>query len=450
MSQERSTVAPLSGLLNSSLQGIPGTRGFFFQAPIFRTEGFGGGNSITLKVVGPVNDEVVAASEVVMGKLIQVFQDFPRPDPANFNIGRPELRIVPDRERAGLAGVPETSVRTMAQVAVDGQIVGDYRYGGRAIDLTVLSNRPREETFVEDLDQVPLATRDGRIVPLSSVVQTVASTAPQQINRSEEQSAIAFTITLPPSISLSAATELIDNEVEKPLRDAGILGPGIRLQLTGSADKLQGFMAAFIPGFVLAAAVTYLLLAALMENWIYPIVIILTVPFAMAGGLVALAMLHAVDPLAKLDVLTMLGFVILIGTVINNPILIVYQALNFWRDGMERNEAIARSTQTRVRPIFMSVVTSLASLAPLVIFAGAGSELYRGLGAVIIGGLAVSTVVTLLITPTMLSLFMDFMKLVRREPDYRQGAGAPGSRFGKSSPAGNGDGEPLLAEPLGV
>ena len=450
MSQDRTLVAPLSGLMTSSLQGIPGTRGFFFQSPIFRTEGFAGGNSITLKVVGPVNDEVVRASEIVMGKLIEVFQDFPRPDPANFNIGRAELRIVPDRERAGLTGVPETSVRTMAQVAVDGQIVGDYRYGGRAIDLTVMTNRPRNETYVEELDQVPIATRDGRVVPLSSVVRMVPSTAPQQINRSEEQSAISFTISLPPSVSLGEATQRIENQVEGPLREAGLISPSIRLQLTGSADKLQAFMRAFLPGFALAALVTYLLLAALMENWVYPIVIILTVPFAMAGGLVALALLHSVDPLAKLDVLTMLGFVILIGTVVNNPILIVYQALNFWRDGMPRNEAIARATQTRVRPIFMSVITSLASMLPLVIFVGAGSELYRGLGAVIVGGLAVSTVVTLFITPTLLSLFMDFMKLLRREPDYRRDAGTPSPRFGKAAPAGNGDGEPMLVDPAGV
>lgn len=449
MSQDRENVAPLGGLLNGSLQGIPGTRGFFFQAPIFRTEGFGGGNSITLKVIGPVNDQVVGASEIIMGKLIEVFQDFPRPEPANFNIGRPELRIVPDRERAGLAGVPETSVRTMSQVAVDGQIIGDYRFGGRAIDLTVLTNRPRESTYVENLDDVPLATRDGRIVPLSSVVQMIASTAPQQIDRTEEQSSIAFSINLPPSVSLGEATALIDDQVEKPLREAGLIPPGVRLQMTGSANKLQGFYDAFKWGFVLAAVVTYLLLAALMENWIYPLVIILSVPFAMAGGLLGLAILHWVDPTVKLDVLTMLGFIILIGTIINNPILIVYQALNFWRAGMPRNEAIARSTQSRVRPIFMSVTTSLASLAPLVVFAGAGSELYRGLGAVIIGGLAVSTVLTLILTPTLMSLTMDFMRLLRQEPDYGH-APPPSSPQHPPRREREVNGQPLLAEPVAM
>jgi HAE1 family hydrophobic/amphiphilic exporter-1 len=103
----------------------------------------------------------------------------------------------------------------------------------------------------------------------------------------------------------------------------------------------------------------------------------------------------------------MLGFVILIGTIVNNPILIVHQALNYLREGMDRRRAIALSTQTRVRPIFMSVITSVAGMAPLVVFGGAGSELYRGLGAVVIGGLLVSTVFTLVLTPALMSLMLD-------------------------------------------
>lgn len=424
-SQDRANVAALSGPLNDSVQGIPGTNGFFAQAPIFNTGGgFGSGNSITLKVIGDDNDTVVAASGAVMGKLMEVFNDFPLPDPNNFNLGRSEIRIDPARERAALAKVPEASIRSMAQVAVDGQIIGDYRYGGRAIDLSVLTSRPRDETYTEDLSGVPLATIDGSIVPLASVADFIRSTAPQQINRTEEQNSVSFTINLPPTVSVGEATKKIYTQVEEPLRAAGVLPPGVRLDLTGSAAKLQSFMLAFLPGLLLAALVTYLLLAALLESFIYPIAIILSVPFALAGGLLGLAILHWFDPQVKLDVLTMLGFVILIGTIVNNPILIVYQALNFIRDGMEWHEAIAHSAQTRVRPIFMSVVTTIAGLAPLVIFAGAGSELYRGLGAVIIGGLAVSTVLTLLLTPALMSLLMDVMTLLSR-PVTRQVPSAP-------------------------
>ncbi len=175
--------------------------------------------------------------------------------------------------------------------------------------------------------------------------------------------------------------------------------------------------------FGMAALLTYLILAALFGSWLHPFVIIMSVPFALAGGFVGLWALHAQGG-ALLDVLTMLGFVILIGTIVNNPILIVHQALNYMRnEGMDRRRAIALSTQTRVRPIFMSVITSVAGMAPLVLGGGAGSELYRGLGAVVVGGLIVSTVFTLFLTPTLMSLMMDMQEAVQRM--FRGGGRAP-------------------------
>jgi HAE1 family hydrophobic/amphiphilic exporter-1 len=259
------------------------------------------------------------------------------------------------------------------------------------------------------------------------VVDLIATTAPQQINRVEEMPAVLFNVQLPPGMTTQEAEQVIATQVEGPLRAAGVLPPSVRLNPSGAADKLRDFLISFRPGFVLAALVTYLLLASLFENFIYPLVVIMSVPFAMVGGFLGLAILHAYDSQYVLNVLTMLGFVILIGTIVNNPILIVHQALNFRSQGMDRNQAIARSTQTRVRPIFMSVTTTVAGLAPLVLFAGAGSELYRGLGAVLVGGLVLSTIFTLLLTPTLMSLLMDVQSLVRRLLGRQDGDRTPPS-----------------------
>jgi HAE1 family hydrophobic/amphiphilic exporter-1 len=186
--------------------------------------------------------------------------------------------------------------------------------------------------------------------------------------------------------------------------------------------------------------ITYLLLAALFESWLHPFVIIMSVPFALVGGFLALRIMHEIQPTILLDVLTMLGFVILIGTIVNNPILIVHQALNYIRnEGMERNRAIALSTQTRVRPIFMSVITSVAGMTPLVVLPGAGTELYRGLGAVVVGGLLVSTVFTLVLTPALMSLMMDLQDIARRA--LGRGRPAAVTPAGPVEPSdGNGDG----------
>ena len=193
----------------------------------------------------------------------------------------------------------------------------------------------------------------------------------------------------------------------RPLRDSGQLDGGYQLTLAGTADKLRQTWSALRFNILLALLITYLLMAALFESWLYPFVIILSVPLGAVGGVLGLNLLNQFV-LQPLDVLTMLGFVILIGTVVNNPILIVHQSLNHMREErMSPREAILASVRTRVRPIFMTTTTTVLGLLPLVLFPGAGSELYRGLGSVVLGGLVVSTVFTLVFVPALFGLTMD-------------------------------------------
>lgn len=423
-SKNMDNVKPLSYLFGDATRGVPGVMAFPNQMQIFRVGGIG--QSIQLNISGPNLDSVRNAAAATQGMMMQKFGRFVRAEPQNFNLGRAETQLRVNRERAASAGVPASTVRRLAQVAVDGQIVGDYRGEGRSIDLTVVSADARAG-HVEDLRDLPLATPDGRVVPLASVVDFVQTTAPQQISRIEEQPAVRLNLTLASKgETISEVTEQLMSGVVEPLRQAGAIAPGMTVRVAGSADKLEQFKRAFIPGFLLAAVITYLLLAALFESWLHPFVIIMSVPFALVGGFFGLWILHQTSG-QTLDVLTMLGFVILIGTIVNNPILIVHQALNYIRnEQMERQHAIALSAQTRVRPIFMSVVTSVAGMAPLVVFGGAGSELYRGLGAVVIGGLLVSTFFTLLLTPALMSLMMDLQAGIKRL--FTRGDGGDGGR----------------------
>jgi HAE1 family hydrophobic/amphiphilic exporter-1 len=192
-----------------------------------------------------------------------------------------------------------------------------------------------------------------------------------------------------------------------------LLGGLYKANLAGTADKLQEARESLQWNFILAIAIAYLLMAALFESFLYPIVIMFSVPLAAVGGFVGLRVLNLFT-LQAMDVLTMLGFVILIGTVINNAILIVHQTLNNMRESkMESRQALIESVRTRIRPIFMSVSTTVFAMLPLVVFPGAGSELYRGLGSVVLGGLIVSTIFTLLLIPAVFSLVMDIKARVR-------------------------------------
>jgi len=180
---------------------------------------------------------------------------------------------------------------------------------------------------------------------------------------------------------------------------------------SGVADKLTQTRKSLQWNFVLAAAIAYLLMAALFGNFIYPLIIMFTLPLAAVGGLLGLKGVNEWIGPQPLDILTMLGFVILIGVVVNNAILIVHQALNNIRyNGMAHREAVLESTRTRLRPIYMSAATSVFGMLPLVLVPGPGSEFYRGLGSVVLGGLAFSTVFTVFVIPALLMFFIRMEK----------------------------------------
>jgi HAE1 family hydrophobic/amphiphilic exporter-1 len=230
-----------------------------------------------------------------------------------------------------------------------------------------------------------------------------------QIDRLEKKRNIRLEITPPVSVPLQTAIDTIRSTCDNLLASGQI--KDVTLDLGGNADKLEDTFDALKWNLLLALMITYLLMAALFENFLYPLIIMFSVPLAAAGGLLGLRLVDAFIAPQPLDVLTMLGFIILIGTVVNNAILIVHQSLNNVRNKeMEGMQAISESVRTRIRPIFMSAFTSIFGLMPLVLATGSGSELYRGIGSVLLGGLAVSTVFTLFVIPALLAFFIGFEK----------------------------------------
>jgi HAE1 family hydrophobic/amphiphilic exporter-1 len=223
-----------------------------------------------------------------------------------------------------------------------------------------------------------------------------------QIRHLERQRTITLEVTPPFSIPLQEAMEIITSRVIGPMAGQDMLR-GTEVGQSGVADKLTETRRTLQWNFILAAVIAYLLMAALFGNFIYPLVIMFTLPLAAVGGLLGLKLVNWFIAPQPLDILTMLGFVILIGIVVNNAILIVHQALNNIRfNGMLHREAVMESTRTRLRPIYMSAATSVFGMLPLVLIPGPGSEFYRGLGSVVLGGLAVSTIFTVFVIPALL------------------------------------------------
>ncbi len=223
-----------------------------------------------------------------------------------------------------------------------------------------------------------------------------------RIRHLERDRTVTLQVTPPTTMPLQTAMEIIDKQIIPQVDKMGLL-EGLQVNMSGAADKLVETRKVLQWDFLLAALIAYLLMASLFGNFIYPLIIMLSVPLAGAGGFIGLKLLNIFITPQPMDVLTMLGFVILIGVVVNNAILIVHQSLNNFHDhGMDYREAVLESTRSRLRPIYMSATTSIFGMLPLVLIPGAGTELYRGLGSVILGGLAVSTVFTIFVIPAIL------------------------------------------------
>jgi HAE1 family hydrophobic/amphiphilic exporter-1 len=391
---------------------LPGTFAVAKQSSLFE-QGLTAGRTIEVEITGPDLNRLVALGGQVLGKSSQLLEGAQvRPVPS-LDLSSPEIHVRPRLLPAADMQISSASLGFGANALVDGAYVGDYYLDGKKIDLTVIG----EKRFVEnsqDIESLPVATPDGKLVPLKALVDIQLASGPEQINHREKVRAITIEVSPPPNIALEDAMDRIESEVVRPLVESGQLKGGYQINLAGTADKLKGTWQALRFNLFLALLITYLLMAALFESWLYPLVIIFSVPLGAVGGLLGLQVLN-LWVLQPLDVLTMLGFVILIGTVVNNPILIVHQSLNHMReDQASPRDAILMSVRSRVRPIFMTTMTTVLGLLPLVLFPGSGSELYRGLGSVILGGLLVSTLVTLVLVPTLFSLAIDLKSMVVR------------------------------------
>jgi HAE1 family hydrophobic/amphiphilic exporter-1 len=235
-----------------------------------------------------------------------------------------------------------------------------------------------------------------------------------EIRHLERDRTISLQVTPPPEITIQEAMETVRERITPRLEEQGMLDR-VDLGMSGTADKLTQTRRALQWNFVLAAAIVYLLMSALFGNFVYPLIIMVTIPMASAGGFLGLKLVNLFIAAQPLDILTMLGFIILVGVVVNNAILIVHQTLNNIRfEGLDYQTAILEAARTRLRPIYMSAATSILGMSPLVLWPGPGSELYRGLGSVVLGGLALSTLFTVFMIP---ALLMFFIRMERRPAD---------------------------------
>jgi HAE1 family hydrophobic/amphiphilic exporter-1 len=388
-------------LFRRTIFSIPGMFGVSIQAGVFQTS-LGRGRTVEVNIRGDDLNRIVQVAGAMFGAIKkEIPQAQIRPVPS-LELLFPEALLVPQRDRIKAVKMTARDFGIALDVLMDGRNIGDFKQEGqKKIDL-ILKASEEDISTPEKLYHSMIAVPGGRIVPISSLSQLERTAGITQIRHLERQRTITLEVTPPFSIPLQEAMEIINTRVISPMAGQGMLR-GTDVGQSGVADKLTETRQTLQWNFILAAIIAYLLMAALFGNFIYPLVIMFTLPLAAVGGLLGLKLVNWFIAPQPLDILTMLGFIILVGVVVNNAILIVHQALNNIRlNSMPYREAVLESTRTRLRPIYMSAATSIFGMLPLVLIPGPGSEFYRGLGSVVLGGLAVSTVFTVLVIPSLL------------------------------------------------
>ena len=390
----------------------PAMRSFVTRGSII-TSNTGGTRSVNVDISGPNLSDIYSSALTVYQRAQEVF-DSPRirANPSTLSLSQPLVEIQPDWTRASEVGMNTQEFGFTVAALTDGAFVDEFFLDDDKIDIYLYSKAGRNATL-ESLNQMTVYTPIGAIVPLSSIANIVETVDTNRIRRLDGKRTVTLNIIPPEDVALETGVDIVRKDVVNYLRDSGEIPSNITMGISGASDALQATREALTTNYFIAVIIIYLLLVAIFTHWGYPLLIMTTIPLGVAGGIFGLWFFNLGGdwflPLLGLqpthlsfDMISMLGFLILMGTVVNNPILIVHQAMTNVRElKMDAMQAVRNAVDLRLRPIAMSTLTTVCGLAPLVFIPGEGTELYRGVGVIVMFGLLGTAVVALTFLPAL-------------------------------------------------
>ncbi len=405
-STDPETVERLQQVLRQRFSETPGMLAFANKGSIF-SDNMGGTRAIELDISGPDLANIFA---VAMDALLATRGAFDgaqvRPDPG-VSLSQPSIEVYPDWQRVSELGIKARDLGYMIGALSDGAFVDEFYLHDDKIDMYLYSTEGTV-TKPEDIAQLPVYSSTGGVLPLSAIARVQETVSANRIRRVDGKRTVTLTIIPPRIVPLEEAVAVVQRDVIDTLQQQGRVPDDVQITIGGASDKLQATREALETNFVIAILLAYLLMVAIFSHWGYPLLILFSLPLGISGGLAGLWFMNNVlGVVMPLDMITLLGMIVLIGIVVNNPILLVEQARQNLKQGLAPVAAVRESVRVRLRPIMMSMLTTIFGLAPVVFLPGAGTELYRGLGTIVLFGLFFSTILVLSFVPALLVLLFD-------------------------------------------
>ena len=306
--------------------------------------------------------------------------------------GSPEIQIRFDQERAAALGLTSRQIADQVVRQVRGEVATRYSFRDRKIDVLV-RGREKDRASVSDIRRIIVNPQSDRPVTLESVADVVETEGPSEIHRAD-QTRVALVSSNLRNVDLGTAVA----EVRQLVAD-NPLGTDIKLAFGGQSEELESSINSLLFAFGLAIFLVYLVMASQFESLLHPFVILFAIPLAMVGAVAALWLSDS-----PVSVVVFIGLILLVGIVVKNAIVLIDKVNQLREEGVAKKEAICQGAASRLRPIIMTTMTTLFGFAPLAFFGGDGAEVRAPMAITVIGGLAVSTILTLVVIPIMYNL----------------------------------------------
>ncbi len=365
-----------------SLASFSGKRGFPVEATIR----------------GPEWDTLIKNSADLMAKFeaTKMLTDID----TNFRAGQPEIRVIPNRTKALQRGVSALDINRTVNALIGGVIAGKYSKDGRRRDVRVRLEA-NERDRMEDIDLLEVRNNRGEPIPLKELVDLKQAPSLQAIYRQDRERAISIFANVAPGSSQGEAIRKVQDIARETLPE------GYRLVMSGSSEEFAAGFKELIFALLLGLIVSYMVLASQFNSFVHPVTVLVALPFSLSGAY--LALLFAKQ---TINLYSMIGIVLLMGIVKKNSILLVDFTNQKKEDGLATGPALLAACPVRLRPILMTSISTIAGAIPAALSLGPGAEVRIPMAASVIGGVLVSTFLTLFVVPAMYSL-LDF----RRSPE---------------------------------